>query len=145
MPGFRVDLVKETDMFHLTRIALAGVIAASATLAQAAPLTLTKLSGVTGGTLAATAVFRADLASAGLGNFQSITIRDNSGGLGGAAGQFSGFDLDAILISDQLCSTAACAKGLTGLSVFDFLGGTLFTPGSQRAPTDPKLYPVFLN
>lgn len=127
-------------MFQLKHITLAGVLAASAALAQAAPLTLTKLTGVTGGTLAATAVFRADLASAGLGNFQSITISDNSSGLGGSPGQFSGFDLDAILISDQLCDTAACVKGLTGLSVFDFLGGTFFTPGGQRAPADPKLY-----
>lgn len=127
-------------MNSITRMVAAAALATSATFAQAAPLTLTKLSGVTGGTQANTAVFRANLESAGIGTFQSITIRDNSAGLGGSAGQFSGFDLDAIVISNQFCTTAACAKGLTGLSVFDFLGGTFFTPGGQRAPTDPKLY-----
>lgn len=122
------------------RLAAAAALVTTLGVSQAAPLTLTKLSGLTGGTLAATAVFRADLASAGLGSFQSITISDNSSGLGGSPGQFSGFDLDAILISDQFCDSAACAKGLTGLSVFDFLGGTLFTPGGQRPPTEPRLY-----
>lgn len=122
------------------RLAAAAALATTLGVAHAEPLTLTKLTGVTGGTLAATAVFRADLAAAGLGTFQSITIRDNSSGLGGSPGQFSGFDLDAILISDQLCDTAACAQGLTGLSVFDFLNGTFFTPGAQRDPADPKLY-----
>lgn len=115
-------------------------LGAAAVPAMAVPLTLTTLTGATGGTPAVTAVFRADLAAAGLGTFQSITIRDNSAGLGGAAGQFSGFDLDAILISDQFCTTSACAAGLTGLSVFDFIAGTVFTPGVQRAPTDPKLF-----
>ncbi len=52
-----------------------------------------------GGTVAATAVFRADLSGAGIGTLQSITIRDNSFGIGGSTGQFSGFDLDAIILS----------------------------------------------
>lgn len=127
-------------MLRTLRTAALVAFAALAGQVQAVPLSLTKLTGVTGGTLAATAVFRADLGSAGLGTFQSITIVDNSSGLGGSPGQFSGFDLDAILISDQNCATAACVKGLTGLSVFDFGGGTLFTPGAQRTPADPKLY-----
>jgi hypothetical protein len=127
-------------MHRTLQIAAMSALSACMGLAHAAPLTLTKLTGVTGGALAATAVFRADLGAAGLGTFQSITIVDNSSGLGGSAGQFSGFDLDAIIISDQDCATAACVSGLTGLSVFNFGGGTLFTPGVQRAPTDPKLY-----
>ncbi len=109
--------------------------------AQAIPVLFTKLTGLTGGTLAATAVFRADLSGLGLANIASIGIADNSGGLGGSPGQFSGFDLDAIVLSTTLCGTAACAAGLAGLAGFDFSpAGTLFTPGTQRAPVDPKLF-----
>jgi hypothetical protein len=123
---------------HLCAAAAAALVCAGA---QSAALTLTTLTGLTGGALANTAVFRADLAASGLGTFQSITIVDNSAGLGGAAGQFSGFDLDAIVISDTYCETAACAAGLTSMAVFDYSpGGTVFIAGVQRAPTDPKLF-----
>jgi hypothetical protein len=71
----------------------AGLFAASA---WAVPVSFTQLTGLTGGSPAETAVFKADLSSLGLGTILSITIRDNSGGLGGATGQFSGFDLDAL-------------------------------------------------
>jgi hypothetical protein len=60
--------------------------------------------------------------------------------LGGSAGQFTGFDLDAIKLSNTDCATAACAQGAAGLSVFDFLSGTSFTPGTQRPVADPKLF-----
>jgi hypothetical protein len=115
----------------------AGLFAASA---WAVPVSLTQLTGLTGGSPAETAVFKADLSSLGLGTILSITIRDNSGGLGGATGQFSGFDLDAVKLSTTDCADAACAAGLAGLAVFDFGAGTLFTPGSQRPPADPKLF-----
>lgn len=69
-----------------------------------------KLTGLTGGTLAATAVYRADLSGVG-GSILSITINDNSAGLGGSPGQFSGFDLDAIILSTTNCATAACPSG----------------------------------
>jgi len=117
----------------------AALIAASAT-AGAVSVSFTKLPGLTGGTLAATAVYQADLSGLGLAAIQSISIFDNSSGLGGAAGQFSGFDLDAIKLSTTNCSDAACAKSDAGLAVFDFGGGALFTPGTQRVPTDPKLF-----
>jgi len=104
------------------------------------PITFVELTGLTGGTLAGTGVFRADLSGVGITNILSITIRDNSSGLGGAAGQFSGFDLDAIKLSTSLVTTAAGAAALSGLSVFNFGSGTLFTPGAQRAPVDPKLF-----
>lgn len=121
------------------------VLAAAAALAlagaaQAVPVALTKLTGVTGGTAAATAVYKADLSSIGLATILSIGIRDNSGKLGGAAGRFSGFDLDAIKLSTVNCADAACASAAAGLSVFDFTSGTFFTPGTQRAPVDPKLF-----
>jgi len=111
--------------------------------AQAAvsPVTFTKLTGVTGGSPADTAVFRADLSGLGLLSIQSITIQDNSGGLGGASGQFSGFDLDAISLSTSSVTTATAAAALANLGAFDFSpAGTLFTPGTQRPPPDPKLF-----
>jgi hypothetical protein len=117
-------------------IALAAHIGGAATV----PITFTKLTGLTGGAPAGTAVFQADLSGVGLTSILSITITDNSAGLGGAPGQFSGFDLDAIALSTTSCATAACAAGLAGLPVFDFAGGTIFVPGTQRPPVDPKLF-----
>jgi hypothetical protein len=116
---------------------LVSLLAAPAT---AAPLTFTLLSGVAGGNPAGTGVFKADLSSSGVASILSITITDGSFGLGGSPGQFSGFDLDAIAISTTDCATVACLSGATFLSVFDFTGGTFFTPGLQRAPADAKLF-----
>jgi hypothetical protein len=81
--------------------------------AVAAPLTITKLTGETGGCPAATGVFRADLSGLG-GSVPSISIQNNSGGVGDSPGQFSGFDLDAIVLSPTDCADAACAAGLAG-------------------------------
>lgn len=108
--------------------------------ANATPISLTKLTGITGGGVAATAVFRADLSTAAIGTLQSITIRDKSSGLGGAAGQFSGFDLDAIILSTTSCDSAVCVAGLSPLSAFNYSGGVIFTPGAQRDPADAKLF-----
>ena len=120
--------------------AAAASLLASSAFAASVSLSFTQLSGVTGGTLAGTGVFKADLSGVGLANILSIQIADNSAGLGGANGQFSGFDLDAIRLSTSDCATAACAAGLVGISVFDFVAGTTFTPGVQRLPVDPKLF-----
>jgi hypothetical protein len=122
-----------------TAIGAAGIALLPAS-ASAVPLALTALSGLTGDSPAETAVYKADLSTAGLGSILSIQIRDNSVGLGGSAGQFSGFDLDAIKLSTTDCSDAACAAGASGLAVFDFASGVLFTPGAQRAPVDAKLF-----
>ena len=122
---------------HLLAAAMAASLACTA---QAAVITLSPLTGLTGGTLAGTAVYKADLSSVGLGTILSIEIKDDSAGLGGAAGQFSGFDLDAIKLSTTNCATAACAGGLVGLSLFDFVTGTTFNPGGQRPPADPRLF-----
>ena len=108
--------------------------------ANATPISLTKLTDITGGGVAATAVFRADLSSAAIGTLQSITILDKSSGLGGAAGQFSGFDLDAIILSTTSCDSAVCVAGLSPLSAFNYSGGVIFTPGAQRDPADAKLF-----
>jgi hypothetical protein len=126
---------------HLLR----GIAAASALLAgatsQAASVSLTKLSGLTGDpSAAATAVYKGDLSTAGVGSFAAITISDVSGGFGGAPGQFTGFDLDAIKLSTVDCADAACAAAAPGMSVLDFLSGVVFSPGTQRTPVDAKLF-----
>jgi len=121
--------------FVLTLLAVASLGAATV------PISFTKLTGLTGGSPAGTAVYRADLSVIALTSILSITIGDSNSGVGGAGGQFSGFDLDAVQLSSTLCTTAACAAGLAGLPVFDFsTAGTIFSPGTQRAPADPKLF-----
>lgn len=108
--------------------------------ASAEVVTLSKLTGLTGNSGAAqTAVYRANLNSL-IGQFQAINIADASGNFGGSAGQFSGFDLDAIKLSYDFCTTAACAAGAAAVAVFNFSSGIFFTPGTQRAPIDPKLF-----
>lgn len=116
------------------------IVACASTAAFAVPVTFTKLTGLTGGALEGTAVYRADLSAIGLATIQSIGIFDNSGGLGGAPGQFTGFDLDAITLSSTSCADAACAAGLAGIPAFDVGAGTIFSPGTQRPTADPKLF-----
>ncbi len=103
---------------------------------------LSKLTGVTGGGTGLqtnTAVYKANLGALS-GNFAAISISDASGSFGGATGQFSGFDLDAIKLSWTDCADAACANAALGLNVFNFVSGLVFSPGSQRAPVDAKLF-----
>lgn len=130
MPVFRLPAV-------LVLLALACAVARPA---AAVPVTLTELTGLTGGSPAATTVFKADLSTIGIASILSISIADNSSGLGGAAGQFSGFDLDAIKLSTTDCADASCAAAAAAVAVFDFTAGTIFSPGTQRAPPDPKLF-----
>lgn len=127
-------------MFQLKPLLLTALLASAGGASQAATVTLTKLTGLTGGSAAGTAVYKADLSSIGLATILSVGISDNSAGLGGAGGQFSGFDLDAIKLSTTDCADAACAAAATPLALFDFGAGTHFTPGVQRAPADPKLF-----
>jgi hypothetical protein len=122
------------------RSIVAAAVALAAFGAHAVPVTLTKLTGLAGSApAAATAVYKADLSTLS-GSFAAISIGDNSAGLGGSPGQFSGFDLDAIKLSTTNCADAACASAAVGLSVFNFASGVFFTPGAQRAPADPKLF-----
>ncbi len=132
-----------THTAHTTKI-ITGMVAALAWIllapaAQAVPVTFSKLTGLSGGSPAETAIFKADLSSVGF-PVAAISIRDNSGGLGGAVGQFSGFDLDAIKLSTTDCPDAACAAAAAGLPLFDFVSGLVFAPGTQRPPVDPKLF-----
>lgn len=124
-------------MFRKTLVL--GAMALAVASAGAVPVTFSKLTGLVGGAPAATAVYKADLSTLGLASILSVSIRD-SGLFGGAPGQFSGFDLDAIKLSTTDCADATCASTSAGLSVFDFVTGTVFTPGSQRTPLDPKLF-----
>ncbi len=108
--------------------------------ASAIPVTFDKLTGLTGGSPTLTGVYRADLSSIDF-DILSISITDSSFGLGGATGQFSGFDLDAIMLSTTSVNSASAAAALPGLPVFDFsTSGTFFTPGTQRVSIDPKLF-----
>jgi hypothetical protein len=114
-------------------------LVATAVPTSAAPVTFTKLTGLTGGTLANTAVWKADLTSVGIAMLQSISIVDGDNAQG-AFGQFSGFDLDAIVLSTTDCGTAGCAAALGGLPLFNFGAGTVFVPGYQMGTPDPKLF-----
>ncbi|WP_372618332.1 PEP-CTERM sorting domain-containing protein [Falsiroseomonas sp.] len=122
----------------LSLFAAAGITLATAG-AQAAPVTFTELAGFTGGTVAGTAVFRADLSGLGIGQIASLTIQDSNNGIGGSAGQFSGFDLDAVVISTTLITDAAQVGLLVPAIGLDFVNSVLI-PGTQRAPADPALF-----
>lgn len=127
---------------EVRRFLLAGsflLVGAAAAQAADIPITFTLLPGVTGGSPAGTGVYVADLTGIPLAVLSSVTIRDNSGGLGGSPGMFSGFDLDAIVLSTVSISDASGVGSLTRAGLFDF-AGSIFTPGSQRPPTDPALF-----
>jgi hypothetical protein len=107
--------------------------------ANAATVIFTQLSGVAGGSPAATGVYRADLSGLGIGQIASVTIQDNSSTSAGSPGQFSGFDLDAIVLSSTPISDASQVGALIRAGTFDF-AGSLLTPGTQTPPTDPALF-----
>ena len=59
---------------------------------------------------------------------------------GGSPGKFTGFDLDAIRLSNKLITKATDVNLATPIDVFDFSPvGTIFTPGTQRSPIDPSI------
>ena len=118
-----------------------SLISASSAVAATLNIAFTKLPGLTGGNPASTAVYVANLSHIGF-DIGLIQIGDNSGGLGGATGKFSGFDLDGIKFSKSAIANAGDINSLPGLNVFDFSpAGTFFTPGKQRAPVD--ITPLF--
>ena len=122
----------------LCSLLVTSAIVLGAGTAQA--LTFTELTGVTGGSPAATGVFIADLSGlATPGQIASVTITDNSSTSAGAPGQFSGFDLDAIVLSTTLITDASQVGTLVRAATFDFATSVL-TDGTQTLPTDPALY-----
>ena len=111
----------------------------SITITQAATVTL-NLTRLNGSVAEGTAIFRGDLTSVGFEDLLSITLVDSNSQTGGSNGQYSGFDLDAIKLSNILANTAAEANSALSIDEFDFSPpGTSFNPGSQRPPEDPKL------
>lgn len=96
--------------------------------ALAVPVTLNNL-GTTGGST----IFGADLSSLGLSVINSITVVDSNSGVGGSAGIFSGFDLDAIFLDVDGDLTTVVDRFFA--SSFDFLAGS--TRPSTGAAVDP--------
>ncbi|MDY6941058.1 MAG: hypothetical protein SWY16_25795, partial [Cyanobacteriota bacterium] len=82
------------------------------------PLDFTRLNGLTGNPSSMnTAVFRSDLSTLGF-DLNSISVGDSGSGIGGSGGIFSGFDLDAIKISNILVDSAEEVNALAGLDIF---------------------------
>jgi hypothetical protein len=124
---------------HITATLLAGLIGiATVGQAEAASVTFSELTGLAGGSPAATGVYIADLSSLPFGQIASVSITDNSSSAAGSPGQFSGFDLDAIVISTTLISDASQVGTLNRAGTFNF-GSSIFTAGAQTPPTDPAL------
>ncbi|WP_291295688.1 PEP-CTERM sorting domain-containing protein [Elioraea sp.] len=119
--------------------ALVAAFAFGTTQADAAPVTFTQITGLTGGSPAQTGVFRADLSGLGVGQIASITIRDSNSGVGGSGSQFSGFDLDALVISTVFISDASQVGLLAPAVALDF-ANSILTAGTQRPPADPALF-----
>lgn len=129
--------MKKLILFAMVLV-FASYMSAPAAYATSATITFTKLSGLTGGSPAGTAVYRADLSGLGLVTIESLSIQDSDSGSGGSPGKFSGFDLDAIKLANSSVGDASLVDGLAGLAMFNFSpGGTLFFPGTQRPPIDP--------
>ncbi|MEI2578856.1 PEP-CTERM sorting domain-containing protein [Scytonema sp. PRP1] len=137
MQRLSVPLIANILTLSLATVAMTLTSAYSAT-AGTLNLNFTKLQSVIDPDSVLTGVYRADLSNLG-SDISSIAITDIIG-TAGAPGKFSGFDLDAIKISNVLVNNATEAKNLSGLNVFDFSSpsGTVFTPGAQRPPVDPE-------
>lgn len=127
--------MKKAILATVVVIALGG--AAPLKEAHAIDVSFTQLTGITGGSPAGTGVFRADLSN--LGTIASVTILDNSSTSAGSAGQFSGFDLDAIVLSSTLIADASAVGSLVRTGTFNFATSVL-TGGAQTPPPDPALF-----
>ena len=105
--------------------------------AFAVPVSLTNV-GTTGGTT----IFSADLSTLGLTVINSITVVDSNSGVGGSAGIFSGFDLDAIFL--DLDGSLATAADRIFASSFAFLAGTTrATASASMMPNAAHPGPTF--
>ena len=118
-------------------LALACAAGLWAGTAEAVPISFTSIGFTTGtnGTPPQDEIFRADLSGLGAGQITAITITD-AGVPAGATGRFSGFDLDAIVLSTVFIATAPQLDALVSLAGFDIAGAVL-TPGTQRNPANP--------
>jgi hypothetical protein len=129
----------EEDSMNRAVLGAAVWVAFGVGAANAATVSFTELTGLTGGSPAATGVFRADLSGLSIGDIKSITIQDNSSPAAGAPGQFSGFDLDAVIVSSTLITDASQVASLVRIATLDFAGSAL-SPGVQTPPVDPALF-----
>jgi Ca2+-binding RTX toxin-like protein len=103
-------------------------------------LKFTKLAGQSAGS----AVFVANLSNLGF-DLKSLTFSDSGSLFGGSDGYFTGFDLDAIRLSNQMITNAMDINLATPIDVFDFspAGTKILTIGTQRVfvdPANPDLY-----
>lgn len=88
-------------------------------------------------------IFVANLSNLGI-DIRSLVVRDSNSQFGGGTGDVSGFDLDAIIISDRLLTAAELSTGalnsLPRLGGLDFHANYItFNPGTQRDPAEPSL------
>jgi Ca2+-binding RTX toxin-like protein len=98
-------------------------------------LKFTKLPGVKN----ASGIFVADVSNLGF-DLKSLTFADSGSLYGGAPGKFTGFDLDAIRLSNKLITKAEDIDSATAIDVFDFSPvGTIFTPGTERPTSELNL------
>lgn len=104
-------------------IAAAAMFAAGAASASSVTPTFTFVGSETG-SAQNSGVFRADLSGLGLSTLGSITVTDDNSGTSGAAGAYSGFDLDALFLDlDGDYTTTADQI---------FASSFVFTPGTIR-------------
>jgi hypothetical protein len=126
-----------------TATAFAGalLLAGALNTAAAATVSFTELSGFAGGGLSPqTVVFRADLSGLAGEAITSVTITD-ANVLGGASGRFSGFDVDAVVLSTVLITSGTQVGSLTPAATFDIAGAVL-VPGTRTPPEEAGL-PLF--
>ena len=134
---------KTLILYFLSAISI-FVLFTQISYATSIPVTFTKLTGHTAGLRKITAVYRADLSGLPLTSIHSITIIDNSDGLGGRRGRYTGFDLDAIILSNTSVARASSVQSLTTLPLFDYTPrGTMFDPGRQRPPIASRLFGTY--
>lgn len=86
-----------------------------------------------------TYVSRYDLSSSGLASITQIIITDLANG-GGAGGELSGFDLDGLIVSNDLISSAFAVPTLTALDISADVMAAAFTEGTQTGTPDPLLF-----
>lgn len=114
-------------------LAAALTCAASAGHAASVSATLTNEGAAPGAS--GTTMFRADLTGLGLSEIAAITVTDSNSGVGGSAGAYSGFDLDAIFLDvDGDATTVGDQYYASG---FTFSAGTLRAGGSASNTTGP--------
>lgn len=119
------------------RLSVAVTLLAACQIAWAVPITLVP-DGFIGGSL----VFEGDLSGLGLTQIGSLTIQDDGTAVGGSAGIFSGFDLDAVFLdADGDLSTSG---DWTFGSTFSFTAGTTRpTANSSFLPNAAHPGPTF--